>query len=167
MNIQQLEYLLAIDKFRHFARAAEQCRVTQPTLSMMLQKMEEELGTKLIDRTAQPIRPTAIGQKVIEQARVVLYQLSLIKELVQEEEETLKGTFRLAILPTIAPYLLPRFFQSFVEAYPSLDIRILEMKTMPSLKALQQGEVDAAIIANAPSENNLQSDRLFYEEFIG
>ena len=111
MNIQQLEYLLAIDKFRHFARAAEQCRVTQPTLSMMLQKMEEELGTKLIDRTAQPIRPTAIGQKVIEQARVVLYQLSLIKEVVQEEEETLKGTFRLAILPTIAPYLLPRFFQ--------------------------------------------------------
>ena len=167
MNIQQLEYLLAIDKFRHFARAAEQCRVTQPTLSMMLQKMEEELGTKLIDRTAQPIRPTAIGQKVIEQARVVLYQLSLIKELVQEEEETLKGTFRLAILPTIAPYLLPRFFQSFVEAHPSLDIRILEMKTMPSLKALQQGEVDAAIIANAPSENNLQSDRLFYEEFFG
>ena len=110
MNIQQLEYILAVDTYRHFAKAAEHCRVTQPTLSMMIQKLEDELGIKLFDRNLQPVRPTPAGRKVIEQARNVLYQASLIKDIVNEEEQSLKGTFRLAVLPTIAPYLLPRFF---------------------------------------------------------
>lgn len=166
MNIQQLEYILAVDRYRHFAKAAEHCRVTQPTLSMMIQKLEEELGSKLFDRATQPIRPTPVGQKVIEQARIVLYQASLIKDIVNEEEQSLKGTFRLAVLPTIAPYLLPRFFQALTDRHPELDIRILEMKTSPSLSALSGGEIDAAIIANQPGENGLQGDRLFYEEFF-
>ena len=111
MNIQQLEYILAVDTYRHFAKAAEHCRVTQPTLSMMIQKLEDELGIKLFDRNMQPVCPTPAGRKVIDQARTVLYQASLIKDIVNEEEQSLKGTFRLAVLPTIAPYLLPRFFQ--------------------------------------------------------
>ena len=143
MNIQQLEYILAVDTYRHFAKAAEHCRVTQPTLSMMIQKLEDELGIKLFDRNLQPVRPTPAGRKVIEQARNVLYQASLIKDIVNEEEQSLKGTFRLAVLPTIAPYLLPRFF------------------------ALQNGEIDAAIIANQPTESYLQGDILYYEQFFG
>ena len=103
MNIQQLEYILAVDTYRHFAKAAEHCRVTQPTLRMMIQKLEDELGIKLFDRNLQPVRPTPAGRKVIEQARNVLYQASLIKDIVNEEEQSLKGTFRLAVLPTIAP----------------------------------------------------------------
>ena len=102
MNIQQLEYILAVDTYRHFAKAAEHCRVTQPTLSMMIQKLEDELGVKLFDRNTQPVSPTPAGRKVIDQARVVLYQTSLIKEIVNEEEQSLKGTFRLAVLPTIS-----------------------------------------------------------------
>ena len=125
MNIQQLEYILAVDTYRHFAKAAEHCRVTQPTLSMMIQKLEDELGVKLFDRNIQPVCPTPAGRKVIDQARVVLYQTSLIKDIVNEEEQSLKGTFRLAVLPTIAPYLLPRFFQQVSEKHPDLDIRIL------------------------------------------
>ena len=131
MNIQQLEYILAVDTYRHFAKAAEHCRVTQPTLSMMIQKLEDELGVKLFDRNIQPVCPTPAGRKVIDQARVVLYQTSLIKDIVNEEEQSLKGTFRLAVLPTIAPYLLPRFFQQVSEKHPDLDIRILEMQTAP------------------------------------
>ena len=167
MNIQQLEYILAVDQFRHFAKAAEHCHVTQPTLSMMIQKLEDELGVKLFDRTAQPVKPTPAGVKVIDQARIVLYQTSLIKDIVKEEEQSLSGTFRLAVLPTIAPYLLPRFFAQLTERYPDLDIRILEMKTAPSLAALQRGEIDAAIIASQPKEPQLQAQTLFYEQFFG
>lgn len=166
MNIQQLEYILAVDTYRHFAKAAEHCRVTQPTLSMMIQKLEDELGVKLFDRNMQPVCPTHAGRKVIDQARVVLYQTSLIKDIVNEEEQSLKGTFRLAVLPTIAPYLLPRFFQQISEKHPDLDIRILEMKTAPTLAAMLNGEIDAAIIANQPTEQQLQGDTLYYEQFF-
>lgn len=167
MNIQQLEYILAVDSYRHFAKAAEHCRVTQPTLSMMIQKLEDELGIKLFDRNLQPVRPTPAGKKVIEQARNVLYQASLIKDIVNEEEQSLKGTFRLAVLPTIAPYLLPRFFQKMAEKNPDMDIRILEMQTLPTMNALSKGEIDAAIIANQPVESQLQGDILYYEQFFG
>ena len=90
MNIQQLEYILAVDTYRHFAKAAEHCRVTQPTLSMMIQKLEDELGIKLFDRNLQPVRPTPAGRKVIEQARNVLYQASLIKDIVNKDEHPKK-----------------------------------------------------------------------------
>ena len=99
MTIQQLEYILAVDQFRHFARAAEYCRVTQPTLSAMIQKLEDELGVKLFDRTVQPVCPTTIGQKVIDQARVILAQAAQVKEIISEEKQSLSGIFRLGVLP--------------------------------------------------------------------
>jgi LysR family hydrogen peroxide-inducible transcriptional activator len=167
MTIQQLEYVLAVDTHRHFAKAAEHCRVTQPTLSMMIQKLEDELGIKLFDRNVQPVKPTAAGRKVIEQARRVLYQASLIKDIINEEEQSVKGTFRLAILPTIAPYLVPRFFLKLTEKHKDLDVHILEMKTTPTLAALKNGEIDAAIIASQPTEPELQGDILYYEQFFG
>ena len=165
MNIQQLEYILAVDTYRHFAKAAEHCRVTQPTLSMMIQKLEDELGIKLFDRNLQPVRPTPAGRKVIEQARNVLYQASLIKDIVNEEEQSLKGTFRLAVLPTIAPYLLPRFFPQLMEKYPELDIRVTEMKTQDIQQALHAGDLDAGIIASKLEDTFLTGETLFYEQF--
>jgi LysR family hydrogen peroxide-inducible transcriptional activator len=167
MTIQQLEYVLAVDTYRHFARAAEHCHVTQPTLSMMIQKLEDELGIKLFDRNVQPVRPTPAGKKVVEQARKVLYQASLIKDIVNEEEQSVKGRFRLAVLPTIAPYLVPRFFLKLMEKHKDLDIHVLEMKTTPTLAALLNGEVDAAIIASQPVESELQGRTLYYEQFFG
>lgn len=167
MTIQQLEYILAVEHYRHFAKAAEHCRVTQPTLSMMIQKLEDELGLKLFDRSVQPVRPTPAGKKILQQARKVVYQASLIKDIVSEEEQSLKGSFRLAVLPTIAPYLLPRFLQHIAEQHAELDIRILEMQTAPTLESLSKGEIDAAIIANAPTEPQLQGTFLYYEEFFG
>ena len=106
MNIQQLEYIVAVEEYQHFGKAAEHCRVTQPTLSMMIQKLEEELDIKLFDRSVQPVRPTGAGTKIIEQARKVLHQVSLIKDIGHEEKHNLSGTFRIAVLPTVAPYLL-------------------------------------------------------------
>lgn len=167
MNIQQLEYILAVDAHRHFAKAAEHCGVTQPTLSMMIQKLEDELGTKIFNRSHQPIMPTPVGRKIIEQARSVLFQSSLIKDIVEEEQKSVSGTFRLAVLPTIAPYLLPRFFEQLRQKHLELDLRILEMKTAPTLTALQKGEVDAAIIANMPTEAWITGTTLYYEEFFG
>jgi LysR family hydrogen peroxide-inducible transcriptional activator len=134
---------------------------------MMIQKLEEELGIKLFDRNVQPVRPTPTGKKVVEQARRVLHQVSLIRDIVTEEERSMKGTFRLAILPTIAPYLVPRFFLKLTEKYKDLDIHILEMKTTPTLIALKNGEIDAALIASRPVESELQGQVLYYEQFFG
>jgi len=167
MTIQQLEYILAVDRFRHFGNAAEHCMVTQPTLSAMVQKLEEELGAKIFDRSTQPIQPTSIGYKIIEQARAVLEHASKVKEIVQEEGHSIKGVFRLAILPTIAPYLLPRFFPKLMEDYPDLDIRVTERKTQDVLVALAAGKVDAAILATVVTDKSLQAETLFYEQFLG
>ena len=167
MTIQQLEYILAVDQFRHFARAAEYCRVTQPTLSAMIQKLEDELGVKLFDRTMQPVCPTAIGEKVISQARIILAQAAQVKEIISEEKQTLTGVFRLGVLPTIAPYLLPRFFPQLMEKYPELDIRVTEMKTQDVQQALHSGDIDAGIIANKLEDSFLMEETLFYEQFYG
>ncbi|MCC8172417.1 MAG: hydrogen peroxide-inducible genes activator [Parabacteroides sp.] len=167
MNLQQLEYILAVDTYRHFAKAAEHCRVTQPTLSMMIQRLEEEIGAKIFDRSSQPVQPTLLGERILKQARSILHETALIREIVHEEEGSLKGKFKLAILPTIAPYLLPRFFQQMTDRYPELDIQLMEMQTQPSLAALLDGELDAALIASEPVNPRLQSEILFYEQFFG
>ena len=165
MTIQQLEYILAVDQFRHFARAAEYCRVTQPTLSAMIQKLEDELGVKLFDRTVQSVCPTPIGQKVIDQARVILAQAAQVKEIISEDKQSLSGVFRLGVLPTIAPYLLPRFFPQLMEKYPELDIRVTEMKTQDIQQALHTGDLDAGIIASKLEDTFLTEETLFYEQF--
>lgn len=165
MTLQQLEYILAVNQFRHFAKAAEYCRVTQPTLSAMIQKLEEELDTKLFDRSQQPVCPTPIGIHVIEQAQKVLVQANSIKNIIEEEKHSLTGTFRLGILPTIAPYLLPRFFPHLMKKYPQLDIRVVEMKTNDIKKALQTGEIDAGIVASLDGMEDFRQTTLFYEQF--
>lgn len=167
MNLQQLEYILAVDEFRHFAKAAEYCNVTQPTLSAMIQKLEDELNAKLFDRTTQPVQPTLTGKKVIEQARIALRQTNLIKDIVKEEVLSLSGVFRIGVLPTIAPYLLPRFFPGILEEHNSLDIRVTELKTQNCLEALKAGDIEAALIAGPADGDNFHSIPLYYESFLG
>lgn len=165
MTLQQLEYILAVNQFRHFAKAAEYCRVTQPTLSAMIQKLEEELDIKIFDRSQQPVCPTPIGIHVIEQAQKVLVQANSIKNIIEEEKHSLTGTFRLGILPTIAPYLLPRFFPHLMKKYPQLDIRVVEMKTNDIKKALQTGEIETGIVASLAGMEDFRQTILFYEQF--
>lgn len=166
MTLQQLEYILAVNQFRHFAKAAEYCRVTQPTLSAMIQKLEEELDTRIFDRSQQPVCPTPVGIHIIEQARNILVQANRIKNIIEEEKHSLTGTFKLGILPTVAPYLLPRFFPQLMKKYPDLDIRVVEMKTNDIKKALQTGEIDAGIVASLAGMEELQQTPLFYEQFF-
>ena len=166
MTLQQLEYILAVNQFRHFAKAADYCRVTQPTLSAMIQKLEEELDTRIFDRSQQPVCPTPVGIHIIEQAQNILVQANRIKNIIEEEKHSLTGTFKLGILPTVAPYLLPRFFPQLMKKYPDLDIRVVEMKTNDIKKALQTGEIDAGIVASLAGMEELQQTPLFYEQFF-
>ena len=166
MTLQQLEYILAVNQFRHFAKAAEYCRVTQPTLSAMIQKLEEELDTKIFDRSQQPVCATPIGIHIIEQAQNVLVQANRIKDIIEEEKRSISGSFKLGILPTIAPYLLPRFFPQLMKKYSQLDIRVIEMKTNDIQKALQKGEIDAGIVASLAGMEEFIQTTLFYEQFF-
>ena len=166
MTLQQLEYIIAVDECRHFARAAEQCRVTQPTLSAMIQKLEDELEVLIFDRNCQPIAPTSVGEVVIRQAREALRQSKKIKDVVLEEKTSLKGVFRLGILPTIAPYLLPRFFPQLMTKYKSLDIQVAEMKTKDIKQALIDGKIDAGILAQIDGLDEYNQVSLFYEPYM-
>lgn len=166
MTLQQLEYIIAVDECRHFARAAEQCRVTQPTLSAMIQKLEDELGARIFDRNRQPIAPTAVGELVIKQARETLRQSKTIQDIVFEEKASLGGIFRLGILPTIAPYLLPRFFPQLMSKYKGLDIQVVEMKTKDIKQALIDGKIDAGILAQIDGLDDYYQTPLFYEQYF-
>jgi len=167
MTLQQLEYIMAVYRHKHFAKAAEACNVTQPTLSSMIQKLEEELGVKIFDRKRQPILPTPIGQHIIDQGWEILQHAKQLKSSVDEEKHSLSGTFRVGILPTIAPYLIPRFFPQLMQRYPELDIRIREMQTHEIKKALEQGDIDVGILAELEGMGEFETIHLFYEQFFG
>ena len=111
MTLIQLEYIIAVDNFRHFAKAADSCFVTQPTLSMQIQKLEDQLGAIIFDRNKHPIEPTTIGKKIIAQARIAVHEAKRIDEIISDEKKEISGELRLGIIPTIAPYVLPLFIK--------------------------------------------------------
>ena len=167
ITIQQLEYIVAIDTYRHFVTASVQCHVTQPTLSMQLKKLENELGTIIFDRSRQPIVPTEVGQEVIDQARKILSELREIPNLVKAKQGTVEGTLRIAVIPTLAPYLLPWFIGNFAKAYPKLEVTVQELKTEHLLRALRKNLIDVGIMVTPWAEEGLVSEVLFYEKFLG
>ena len=166
MTLQQLEYVLALDKTRHFVRAAEMCGVTQPTLSAMIQKLEDEMDCKIFDRSRQPIVPTEIGKKIIKQALVIVYQANQLKESVQNEKVLLKGTLHLAIIPTIAPYLLPQFIASFRNLYPDIVLKVSELHTDTIIEKLRIAEIDMAILSTPLEDPKILEVPLYYEKFV-
>ena len=166
MTLQQFEYIIALEKFRHFTKAAEHCNVTQPTLSAMIQKLEDELDVKIFDRSQQPIAPTAAGLLVIKQAKEALVQAEQIKNIVQEQKQDVAGKFTLGILPTIAPYLLPRFISTLTKKYPKLELRIAELKTHEIKRALLNGDIDAGVLADIEDLDDYNVSHLFYEQYL-
>lgn len=167
MNLQQLEYISALNKLRHFGKAADYCKVTQPTLSTMIQKLEDELGVKLFERSRQHVTPTSIGLKVISQAEEVLRQSTLISDIINDEKDELKGHVNISILPTIAPYLLPRVLPELSKRLPNLKITFTELITSESITALLNNNIDMAIIASSMEHNSVKETKLYYEEFMG
>jgi LysR family hydrogen peroxide-inducible transcriptional activator len=166
MTLQQLEYVLALDKVRHFVRAAEMCGVTQPTLSAMILKLEEELDCTIFDRSSKPIVPTEIGKSIIRQAQVILYQSNQLKESVRMEKESLKGALHLAIIPTIAPYLLPKLIAHFTSNYPDISLKLSEMHTHTIVEKLRLAEIDMAILSTPLDDMNILEVPLYYERFV-
>jgi len=165
MNIQQLEYIVAVDNYRHFIHAAEHCSVTQPTLSMMIRKLEDELGVKIFDRTKQPIMPTGIGRQIIDQAKTILREAGRMNEIARHFNGDLSGELRIGIIPTIAPYLLPHFVQPFILAYPEIRLHVSEMITERITSELKLGNLDVGIVASVSDENSLQEIPLYKERF--
>lgn len=166
MVLQQLEYIVAVDTHRHFLRAAESCYVTQATLSMMIKKLEEELDTIIFDRSKQPVVPTDVGEKIIAQARRVLGETAKMKELVSQERGQLSGEFRLGIIPTIAPYLLPLVVKEFTTTYPKINLYINEFTTDTIIEKLKTGQIDAGILATPLTEKTIKEQPLYYEKFF-
>jgi LysR family hydrogen peroxide-inducible transcriptional activator len=165
MNIQQLEYIIAVDNYRHFAKAAEASFITQPTLSMMIQKLEEELDVKIFDRTLHPTEPTSCGKRIIEQARMVLKQIEQIKEIVQEEKNLIQGEFKLGIIPTIAPYIIPDLLRAHEEAKNRIQLIIKEMTTAEIIDNMLIGNIDGALLATPLKQARIMETPLYYEKF--
>ncbi|MBN2669548.1 MAG: hydrogen peroxide-inducible genes activator [Bacteroidales bacterium] len=166
MNLQQLEYLVAIDEERHFVRASERCYVTQATLSAMIKKLEEEWACIIFDRSKQPVEPTAIGKDIIKQARVILSEVNHLKALVHEETQTVSGIIKLGIIPTMAPYVLPIFLSGFLNQNKNIQLHIKELTTDEIVAAIEQDKIDIGILATPLSLPNIVEYPVFYEEFV-
>jgi LysR family transcriptional regulator, hydrogen peroxide-inducible genes activator len=166
MTLQQLEYIVTVDRVRHFAKAAEECHVTQPTLSMMIQKLEDELDVKIFDRSKHPIEPTRTGVEILEKARGILNNTERLREFVLSEKNGLVCEFRLAVIPTVAPYLLPGFFPAFTANYPDVALQVSELRTENIIESIHAGKIDAAILATPLKNPQILEIPLYYEKFM-
>lgn len=166
VTLIQLEYIVAVDTYRHFATAAEKCFVTQPTLSMQIKKLEEHLDLIIFDRTKQPVVPTLLGEKVIEQARLVLLESSRINQIIQNEKEDLTGEIRIGVIPTISPYLLPRFTGALKAKYPNVKIKVEELITERIEERLKKDLLDVGIVVTPLHNQGIIEHPLYYEEML-
>ncbi|MGV8877896.1 MAG: LysR substrate-binding domain-containing protein [Sphingobacteriaceae bacterium] len=166
MTLVQLEYIVAIDTYRSFVSAAEKCFVTQPTLSMQVQKLESTLGVRLFDRSKQPVVPTEIGIEIIAQARSVLSESAKIKEIISDREKELSGELKIGIIPTIAPYLLPKILTHFIEKYPQVKLIVWEQPTDQIVQQIKLGMIDCGILSTPLNEPGLLEIPVFYENFV-
>lgn len=166
MTLVQLEYIVAVDTYRSFVGAAEKCFVTQPTLSMQVQKLEEMLSVKIFDRSKQPVVPTEIGSQIIEQARLILQESSKIKEIISSQEQDIVGELRVGIIPTVAPYLLPQVIAAMMEKYPDLKLVIWEYTTEDIIHHLKTGVLDCGILATPLGDAAITEIPVYYETFV-
>jgi LysR family hydrogen peroxide-inducible transcriptional activator len=166
ITLTQLSYIVAVFQTRNFGSAARACFVSQPTLSMQIQKLEDDLGVILFDRSKKPVEPTAIGRKVIEQAQISLQEVLRIEELIKAEKGEISGPFNLGIIPTLAPYLLPLFLEKFTTNYPGVNLIIEELQTSQIIKKLKEDQLDAGILATPLNINGIAEKPIFNEPFL-
>lgn len=164
VTLQQLEYIIAVDKYRHFVTASEKCFVTQPTLSMQIKKLESDLDVTIFDRSKHPIIPTLLGEQIIKQAKEVLFQSKKISELIENDKNSINGELNVGIIPSLSPYLLPRFIGNLSQKYPDLNITVTEMLTEDIIVALKNDDLDVGILVTPLNEKGIYEKPLFYEE---
>src|SRR6201995_5987062 len=155
MTIVQLEYIVAVDTYRSFVPAADKCFVTQPTLSMQVQKLEDTLGVKIFDRSKQPVTPTEIGIEIISQARILLSESEKIKEIITDRQKELAGELKVGIIPTVAPYILPKILHGFIEKYPQVKLIVWEQTTEQIIQQLKMATIDCGILSTPLHDNGL------------
>ena len=165
VSITQLEYVLAVDRFRHFGKAAQAVHISQPTLSHQIQKLEDDLKMMIFDRLQKPVIPTEEGVRFIEQAKVVIREHQKLLHVAEDKIKGISGKFRLGIIPTVAGQLLPLFLGEFSKRYPKADLYIEELKTETILEELKQDRLDGAILATPLGEVGLKEHPLYYEPF--
>lgn len=166
ITLTQLEYIVAIDEYRHFATAAEKCFVTQPTLSMQIKKLEDELGVIIFDRSRQPVVPTDLGAKLIEQARMTLSATQRIKEIIQEEQQEVEGTLKIGIIPTLAPYLLPVFIGPYIRKYPAVKVEVEALVSEEIIRRLKRDILDVGLFVTPYHDEKIVERPVFYEEML-
>lgn len=166
MTLIQLQYIVALDTYRHFVQASEKCFVTQPTLSMQVQKLEEALGVKIFDRTKQPVIPTEIGKSIIAQARTILREANMVQQIINDQKDTMTGELRIGIIPTLAPYLLPPLFKKMRDKYPQLTLIIKETITEEVVTELKNNRIDCGLVVTPLEDSSIKEDILFYEELF-
>ena len=166
MTIVQFQYILAVAQYKNFSVAAEKCFVTQPTLSMQVQRLEEELDVLIFDRTKKPVRVTEVGEKILKQAESIVNESERIKSLIAQHKGFIGGRFRLGIIPTVAPTLLPMFLNNFTKKYPKVELHVEEMTTRECVRELNEGSLDVAIVATPLGEKNLVERPLYDEPFV-
>ncbi len=167
MTITQLKYVLAVAEHKNFTKAAERTFVTQPTLSMQIQKLEEELDILIFDRSKKPIELTAVGMKIVNQARNIVNEADRMQDVVDQEKGFIGGEFRLGIIPTVMPTLLPMFLKTFSSRYPKVHLKIEELSTQDIILKLLDGHLDAAIAATPLGNDKIKERALYYEPFVG
>jgi LysR family hydrogen peroxide-inducible transcriptional activator len=165
MNLQQLEYIVALDIHRNHVKAADHCHVTQPTLSMMVKKLEDELGVKIFDKT-QPLKPTKSGEIIIGRARQILQEIRNLKEFIRNEKDSLEGEFRMGVIPTLAPYLLPRFLNEFLQKHPGTSFTVMELQTEEIVRLLKTNRLDVAILVSPLDDKEIREIPIFYEPIL-
>jgi LysR family transcriptional regulator, hydrogen peroxide-inducible genes activator len=165
MNLQQLEYIVALDIHRNHAKAADHCHVTQPTLSMMVKKLEAELGVKIFDKS-QPLKPTKSGEIVLARARQILQEVKNLKEFIRNEKDSIEGEYRLGVIPTLAPYLLPRFLNAFLEKHPAASFTVMELQTQEIVRLLKTNRLDMGILVTPLDDRDIREVPIFYEPIL-
>lgn len=166
MTLTQIEYIIAVERFGSFSEAAKNCFVTQPTLSMQIQKLEEELGVIIFKRDKQPLVPTEIGRKILYQAKQILKEKEKLHIILQIERGEFVGALRVAVIPTISSYLIPMFISNFTKKYPNVELIIDEVTTDEVLSGLDKGNFDIGIIALRSNNGNFVTETLYYEPFV-
>jgi LysR family hydrogen peroxide-inducible transcriptional activator len=166
ITLTQLEYIVAVDTFRHFGRAAEHCFITQPTLSMQIKKLEEDLEVIIFDRSIQPLIPTDIGRRIIDQARIALQESQKINSIIKEHKNLISGELKIGIIPTLAPYLLPLFIGNYKRKYPNIIIKVEELTTANIIDHLNKDLLDVGILVTPLKEDRFHEKPLFYEGML-
>lgn len=166
MTLQQLKYVVALDTHRHFVKASESCHVAQSTLTLQVKKLEEQISVVLFDRSSQPLEPTPMGELFITKARRILREVDELKNIVNDDRNQMQGDFKLGIIPTLAPNLLPLFIADFIAQHPNTTLVIEELQSEEIIEKLENKQLDIGILATPLHEPNLREEPVFYEPFL-